>query len=470
MYNISPNIKLEVSRDGMKAYITLLDVKEIDTSEDVERNAYGCEGVGVDKIVKEIKGIIKVGLQEDKLKHILTDGDYNRKICIANGIKPLDGKDGYIKYFFDEKRKLTPKILKDGTVDYRELDSINNVNKGEQLAQIVPPKKGEYGYKVTGEMIPYRKGKKPVLRLGKNVTLLDDGVSVVAKESGLVRLSNGKIIVSEVFEVSNVDKKIGNIYFNGTVIVNKNVLNGYRIEADGDVEVKGLVEGGYIQNVGDVLVKRGIQGYNRLAVKTQGNVITKFIENARIESAKNVTAEAIMHSYVVSQKNIVVIGKRGLIAGGVCRAGGEIRAKTIGSSMATTTILEIGMEPELQEKVDELKEEMATIEDNLKKIIKSMDLLNSLKKVHRLDEEKSKMYTRLKNTRDDLNKKLEVLKKQEKLINEKIKKSDTGRVKVAGTIYPGVKIIIGNSTYYVKDEMTRCTFYRDEGDIRVGPY
>jgi len=51
------------------------------------------------------------------------------------------------------------------------------------------------------------------------------------------------------------------------------------------------------------------------------------------------------------------------------------------------------------------------------------------------------MYTRLKNTRDDLNKKLEVLKKQEKLINEKIKKSDTGRVKVAGTIYPGVKII-----------------------------
>jgi len=70
---------------------------------------------------------------------------------------------------------------------------------------------------------------------------------------------------------------------------------------------------------------------------------------------------------LLAQKNIVVIGKRGLIAGGVCRAGGEIRAKTIGSSMATTTILEIGMEPELQEKVDELKEEMATIEDNLKR-------------------------------------------------------------------------------------------------------
>ena len=33
---------------------------------------------------------------------------------------PIDGKDGYIKYYFDLE-KLTPKVLNDGTVDYRNL-------------------------------------------------------------------------------------------------------------------------------------------------------------------------------------------------------------------------------------------------------------------------------------------------------------------------------------------------------------
>ncbi|NLJ99360.1 MAG: DUF342 domain-containing protein [Tissierellia bacterium] len=470
MHKISPNIMLEVSKDGMEAYITLIEDENLDAVKNKENHMNNYKKVEIDEIIKEIKDIITVGLKEDKLRQALLDKDYNKKIRIAEGVLPIDGKDGYIKYFFDREKKLTPKILKDGTVDYRELDSINNVNKGEQLAELVHPKEGKHGFKVTGEIIPYKKGKKPILRYGKNVTLLEEGVFLVAEKSGLVGLNNGKVTISEVFEVSNVDKKVGNIYFNGTVIVRKNILNGYKVKAYGDVEVKGLVEGGCIQNTGDVLVKQGIQGYNRLAVRTKGSIITKFIENAKIESDKNITAEAIMHSNVISGENIVVIGKRGLIAGGICRAGKEIRAKTIGSNMATTTVLEIGGEPSDQNKINSLKESIDTVKDNLQKVIKSINLLDNLKRVHELDDEKLKMYVKLIKTRNSLTKKLNSLKQEEELINKNIKKSSKGKIKVAGTIYPGVKITIGNSTYFVKDEMKRCTFYRDEGDIRVGPY
>ncbi len=76
---------------------------------------------------------------------------------MAKGISPIDGKDGYIKYYFDLEKKLIPKILEDGTVDYRELDIINNVNKGDLLAEAIPPKEGQEGYRVTGESIPYKK-------------------------------------------------------------------------------------------------------------------------------------------------------------------------------------------------------------------------------------------------------------------------------------------------------------------------
>src|SRR5690606_8653815 len=128
-----------------------------------------------------------------------------------------------------------------------------------------------------------------------------------------------------------VDNKVGNIDFNGSVMVRGNVLNGFRIKASGDVEVKGIVEGGYIENTGDVIVKQGIQGYNRLTINTKGSVTTKFVENAVLNVGGNVTPEAIMHSEVSSKGNVTVLGKRGLIVGGICRARKEIRANIIGS-------------------------------------------------------------------------------------------------------------------------------------------
>lgn len=332
------------------------------------------------------------------------------------------------------------------------------------------PKEGKHGYKVTGELIPYKRGKKFPLRYGKNVRLLDNGVSLVAGKDGLVELKDGRVIVFDLFEVPNVDSKVGNVYFNGTVLVRGNALNGFQIKADGDVEVKGVVEGAYIENTGDVIVKQGIQGYNKLTVKTRGNITTKFVENSIMEAGRNITAEAIMHSKIISKQNIIVIGKKGLIVGGICRASKEIRAKTIGSTMATTTILEVGTDPDIKQKSKDLKSSIDEIQDNLNKVIKSLNLLDNLKKANILDDKKADMYIKLLRTKNNLVEELDSLRKQLDAIKEDKENLFKSRIKVSDTIYPGVKIIMGNSTYFVRDEMKRCTFYRDEGNIKVGPY
>lgn len=470
MYKISPNILLEVSRDGMNGYITLLNDEKIGDLESKRDNNHLSKEKSMDQIIKEIKSIFKIGLKKDELKNILLNEYYNEKICIAEGIPPIDGKDGYIKYHFDLEKKLTPKVLEDGTVDYRELNIINNVNKGDLLAETIPPKEGQQGYRVTGEEIPYKKGKKPPLKYGKNVQLLDNETSLVAEKDGLVELRDGRVIVSDIFEVSNIDSKVGNIYFNGTVVVRENALNGFQIKATGGVEIKGVLEGAYIENAGDVIVRKGIQGYNRLAVKTKGSITTRFVENAKIESDRNITAEAIMHSIVVSKENIVVVGKKGLIVGGICRAGKEIRAKTIGSTMATTTILEVGVDPKIKQESEKLKETIDNVKDNLNKVVKSLKLVDNLREIGRLDNKKADVYIKLLKTKNSLMEELNCLEKKLEITKENIKSSSKGRVKVADIIYPGVRIIIGNSTYFVRDEMKRCTFYRDEGSIKVGPY
>lgn len=459
MIKIEDNIILEIERDGLSAFITLT---KYDEEGSVELNYMN--------FFDEIKGHILYGLNELLLTSILESKITNKKILIADGKRPVDGKDGSIKYDFEMEKPLMPKLMEDGTVDYRELDSINTVNKDDILAEIIPPIQGKEGIKVDGTEIPYKKGRTPKFKFGKNVILSFDGNTLSAEKSGLVELQNGKVSVSELLQLQNVDSSVGNIKFDGDVIVNKDILNGYSVNNTGSIEVKGAVEGGYINCDGDVLIRQGIQGYNRITVETKGNLGTRFIENAICNVKGNITSEAIMHSNVSSDNNILVLGKKGLIVGGSCRATFEIRARVIGSTMATTTVLEVGINPNLKVNYDKLDSDLKNAKDNLKKIEQSLNILSALKKSGKLDNNKEELYENSIRAQRSLNIEINEKRKELEILEVEMGQLSKGQIKVADVIYPGVKIVIGKSFMFIKDEMTRCTFYREDGEIRVGPY
>ena len=458
MIKLGNDIILEIEKDGLSAYITLIKHED----EDSQLNYMD--------FFNEIKGHIPYGLNETLLRSILESKIIDRKMLIAEGKRPVDGKDGSIKYYFEMEKPLLPKILPDGTVDYRELDSINTVEKDDLLAEIIQPIEGIAGIKVDGTEIPYKKGRTPKHKFGKNVILSFDGNTLTAETSGLVELKNGRVSVSKLLQLENVDSAVGNINFDGDVVVSKDILNGYSVNSTGAVEVKGAVEGGYINCESDVLIRQGIQGYNKLAIETKGSLGTKFIENAICNVKGNVTSEAIMHSNISSDSNILVLGKKGLIVGGSCRATYEIRARVIGSTMATTTVLEVGINPELKLKHDKIDIELKNAKNNLKKIEQSLNVLTTLKNADKLDENKAKLYEDLVKAQltlnIDINKSEQILKKLKAEMNQLTR----GQIKVADVIYPGVKIVIGNSFMFIKDEIKRSTFYREDGEIRVGPY
>lgn len=459
MYKIGNNVILEISQDKQNAYITLLE------SEDQNDTV-----LDYTLMVNEIEKYIKYGLDESQVIKTLENKIIGEKICIAKGKLPVPGKDGSIKYHFEMEKPLLPKLKKDGTVDYRELDSINTVNVGDLLAEIIPPVEGEEGIMVTGDKIPYTKGKTPKFKYGKNITLSLDGTLLKSAIIGLVEIKDGKINVSEMLVVENIDNSIGNINFNGNVIVNGDILNGFTLISGNSVEVKGAVEGGYIECDGDVLIRQGIQGYNRLTINTKGNLSTKFIENADINVGENITSEAIMHSNVSSKSNILVLGKKGLIVGGICRAKFEIRARIIGSTMATTTVLEVGIDPDIKLKHDELEAKLKLSKQNIDKVNQSLKVLEVLKKSNKLDNKKLELYENLIKADFTLKNDIIGLENEIDNISKQMNSLSRGQIKVADTIYPGVKIVIGNSFMYIRDEMKRCTFYKEDGDIRVGPY
>jgi len=90
MYNIGDNIILEISKDGLYGYITLL--KDEDENE-IEFN--------VKDILDKVKQYIKYGLNENLLISFLKNKIAGEKLCIAEGKQPVPGKDGSIKYHFD---------------------------------------------------------------------------------------------------------------------------------------------------------------------------------------------------------------------------------------------------------------------------------------------------------------------------------------------------------------------------------
>lgn len=459
MYNIYNNIILEISRDGLLGYITL---KEENDQEDIKLNYI--------EILNNIKQYIKHGLNEEDLKRALKSNIVNEKVCIAEGTPPISGQDGSIKYYFDLEKPLLPKLNPDGTVNYKELDSVNTVSKDDILAEIISPVEGVDGIRVDGDSIPHVKGKVPKFKYGKNVGVSFDGLFLKSESDGLVELNDGRVMVSSVLSIDNIDSSTGNINFNGNVIVNKDILNGFILKSTGSVEVKGALEGGYIESEGDILIRQGIQGYSRLTINTKGNISTKFIENAVISCGKNITAEAIMHSTVTSKSNILVLGKKGLIVGGTCKAKNEIRARIIGSSMATTTVLEVGVDPDIKYRYEELNGKLKVSKENLEKINQSLKVLDTLKRSNKLDDSKAQLYNNLIKGQLTLNMEISKIERELNQIKDQVNDLSRGQIMVADTVYPGVKIIIGNSYMYIRDEMKRCRFYRENGDIRVGTY
>jgi uncharacterized protein (DUF342 family) len=70
---------------------------------------------------------------------------YNEKVEVAFGAEPQHGADARIQYFFDTSLKFKPKEI-DGRVDFKSLNTIHNVLKGEDLA-----KKGAPGQRYSRE-------------------------------------------------------------------------------------------------------------------------------------------------------------------------------------------------------------------------------------------------------------------------------------------------------------------------------
>jgi uncharacterized protein (DUF342 family) len=415
------------------------------------------------------------GVKEDTLKALEDSPRYGKPIVIAEGQKARDGKDASVSYLFTHNPKDVVKLKeKDGRVDFKDINTIENVVAGQLLARKSPPEQGETGQTVTGKAIPARNGKDCELLTGKNVKLSEDGMSALAEINGQVLLLAGKVNVEPIYLISgDVNLHTGNVLFLGTVVIKGNVEDGFSVKAAGNIEIFGSVGKCLLDAEGDIVVHQGIAAKTEGRVRAGKSLYSKFIEHAHVETGEHViVTDGIIHSVVDANKMILCQGKRAQIVGGRLRASEEINSKILGSVAGTETILEVGFDPKSKERIAQLDVTKKEIEKTLEEVELNIRTLENLLKVQKkLTPEKAQYLEEQNEKRSEMLTRLEEVTKEMGQINSYLTSLKViGKISASERVHPGVKISIKNASLAVRTEFKFVTFFLQGGEVRVTKY
>jgi uncharacterized protein (DUF342 family) len=472
-YNPQANadIVVSIAEDDMKASITL--------------STTGGMG-GATPTVEEMKvalqnGGVFEGISESALNDLEMNPVYRVAMVVAEGVPPQDGLNSRVQFLFQAGLSETNmKVNAKGSIDFKMLNSIQNVMKGDPVAAILPPTDGIPGRTVRGSLITAKNGEHHDIEVGANVVISDDRTQIIADADGQVVLVGDVVHVETIFMVKGDVKN--HIDFLGTIVITGNVEDGYDITAQRDIHVSGSVGRSRLTAGGNIVVGNGINGDNygdegdgggHSFVKAGDSLWASFIQNCKVEAKGMViVSDGILNSNVVALKKVLCKGKRAAIVGGVVRACEEINAVVMGSNSGTITRLEVGYNPHkrdelasMLEHADELRMTFETLRLNVTNwqqnartkplsVDKKKRMLDMLKRISELEEEQKTVGLVIGKLQDEL---------EHSIVD--------GKISASARINIGVTIVIHDVTYQVSNEFNKGqTFYEEQGMIQLKDY
>lgn len=417
---------------------------------------------------------IVYGIREEEIKCYCSRKEYSKEFIAAMGREPINGKDARLVYDFDISKEKKFKENADGTIDFRNLGNVTNVTKGTVLCHIIPAEEGENGIDVYGEPVAYKRGNNVSFNYGNNTYISGDGLFLFAGTDGCVEFKNDRVFVESVYKVNNVDNTTGNIDFIGSVVINGDVKEGFSVIAKGDIKIRGMVEGAYIKSDSDVVISKGMNGMGKGSIYARGNITSKYIENATIESEKSVFAEALINSNVVAGDSIILKGAPSAIIGGTSQAENVIYAKTVGGRTNPETNLIITLTKyQAEQKLISVKKrlnyqlerELISKNNEIRETDEKIDLImnSSLDNDNKSSVQKQLLFMKIK-----INNEIHEIKRQ---LTEIIPTDNIADHKIIcrGIMYANTRLTIGWMKYRVRQDISCSKMYNDGIDISIVP-
>lgn len=458
---LSSEITVEVAPDRMSATLTVSPPRKGGAPPDRTDLA--------DAIARA--GVVH-GVAEDELATLAADPHYDEPVTVAHGTDPIHAKSAEVRYHFDPNRGKPYLVLEFDRIDLRELNFIENKHEGDLLAELIPPVEPSDGTDVLGQPIPARTDVKQVqLRGGTNTRVSADGSRITATADGNVRIDRGAIVIEPVVKVTSVDYSTGNIRFEGSVVVEKDIADGFVVEADGDVQVGRGVGRATIKAGGNVLFKAGVNGGGEAQIACEGNLFAKYVEGATVTvHGSAFVEEAIMHSHLAVWKHCVLNGRRSEVIASTLIVGGSLWCKKLGSVSEAPVSVAVGIAPEVlmryRKAVREVEGAEAARDRAQQELVKADRAISDGHDDERILAAREQYYQEMTQLDNDL----PALKRQMHELRDYLQAARESRLVVEDTIFNGATVRFGTQEYRAPQKGARKTILRTgpEGVIEEG--
>ena len=417
-----------------------------------------------------VKNGVMFGIDNAAIKNLADNPVYSSDVVVARGVQKQDGTDATLIYNVEMDHKLKPKEKDDGTIDFKDLGTVQEAKMDQVLCEKIPATPGVPGTTVKNREIAPVPGKDKAMPAGKNTATSEDHNKLLATLDGHISVVSGKINILEIFVVSgDVSSQTGNIAFSGNVIVKGDVSAGFSVQAAGDLTVNGAVESAKITAGGALIIRGGFRGGENGSLDVGGNAACSFIEGGHITLKGNLETSYIINATVKCGGPIILSG-RGLIRGGHIIAREAVTANYIGGNVsASTTVIEVGSDPDMLERFKIVNKEIETYDKNMKDVELVVNSLMKLKEINRLPPEKESTLERAAAYTESIQETYLSLKEEHEAIKEKMAEIGFGKINVKKTAYPGLKILMGTDVLTLQQDHTFVTFLRGSEGITFTP-
>lgn len=385
-------------------------------------------------------------------------GEVVENVLIAEGIAPIPGRDAEVVIHFG-KTERRPKMTADGKIDYKNMNNIIMVRKGDTLITKKPASPGVRGINIKNEEVVPLPGKDVVILVSDGATVNETGTVYTAMIDGYVDYNGKKLGVYPVYVVKkDLDYSVGNIKFNGCVHVCGDVLSGFKIEADKHILVDGICQDCELIAKGNVILKTGIKSTGTGFVKAGGSAIIGYAEKARIHAKEDIEIKKYaFNCEIFAGNNIEAVSGEGIIAGGTIRAFSSISLKKLGTQGNSKFNVIVGSRYYIEFELERLRREQIRIKETLEQIAAALSKFDISREKVRNHPKIEKMF--------EVKKSLEVLSndlndREEWLIREN--KAKNPKIKVREKVFEGVTVMFFNVASVVREQMSNVVFYLDE--------
>lgn len=432
----------------------------------------------VDLILDKMHGMkIALRIERDELMQNIREAVARSSrltdFVVVKGVAPGEPVDGRVEWTRDYFSTDFIVDEKTGAVNYRERRGNPNVNEGEVLAKVYPPKGGTSGHDIYDQPIPGLEGKPVEIRPGTNVSMEQEEGCLVfhATTDGRARLERGTLTVDTVYSVNgDVGFETGNIDHRGNVVVSGDVLAGSVIQCTGDLEVHGLVEPCSIAIDGNLVVRGGITGESECPITVGGNVHARFLQDVRLEARGDVEVETGIINCQIKSKGRVAI-PRGRFAGGKATALRGITVGDAGSAGLVPTRLIAAVDFELERILPKRKAMLTELVEKAADIHRRIDPL--LRHAHEMGEKQRLAVAQLFKMAIEIEERCEEFRAEMDEMIAHSKKHALGVISVQGHLYPEARLIIEKLELHVTEALEGPLYakiVKDKVKLRGGVY